>query len=829
VRTRARRGETLDTLENERRSPATTAFGKLLRRHRLAAGLSQEALAERARISIQGLGALERGERRTPQRETLALLIAALNLSAEERESLVATAARQSAPRPDKASVTAGPWPAAPSSNLPLSLTSFVGRESETVELAALLREHRLVTLVGVGGVGKTRLALEVATAIDAAARFVELAPLVDAAPVTAAIASALGVQEVPNCSLLETLVAHLQQKKVLLVLDNCEHVVDETARVAEKLLRGAAGVTVLATSREVLRVAGEVVYRLEPLAAPAAVELFAERARAAEHRFLLDDGTAPAVAAICARLDGIPLAIELAAARVNVLGVSAIAERLERRLSVLSRRPQAAGRQQTMRAAIEWSYDLLDDAERRTFERFSVFAGGCRLESAVSVCSRERETDAFEALASLVDKSLVVAGGDDGGARRYRMLEPFREYAREKLLMRGELAATMERYAQTYLELARGLEAVYETTPDPQWLSQVEPELQNWRAVLEWALGGRADVTTGQRLCGSLHPVWRECAEGEGRRWVRLALELVDEQTPSDIVAALKFAQARMAAGLIENDLALEAAGEALARYVSLGDHLGAARAQYFAGLACSRQGRHAEAEPLLREALATARALGRTRMIGDALRWIAAADGRVGNLAAARAGYAESLEVCRALESEAGAARVMYFLAESEFAAGDAEAAARHATEALGIWRARDNAQMVAGIVANLAAYEVALGRYDLARLHAREALTLARSLRVEQLGMRAILNLAAAAACEPVTADDGMDQRRARAARLLGFFDAHGADWQSEAAESVVYGRLVEALARAFPPDELRALRDAGAALSEDAAVALALDDA
>jgi tetratricopeptide (TPR) repeat protein len=214
---------------------------------------------------------------------------------------------------------------------------------------------------------------------------------------------------------------------------------------------------------------------------------------------------------------------------------------------------------------------------------------------------------------------------------------------------------------------------------------------------------------------------------------------------------------------------------------------------------------------------------------MIGDALRWIAAADGRVGNLAAARAGYAESLEVCRALESEAGAARVMYFLAESEFAAGDAEAAARHATEALGIWRARDNAQMVAGIVANLAAYEVALGRYDLARLHAREALTLARSLRVEQLGMRAILNLAAAAACEPVTADDGMDQRRARAARLLGFFDAHGADWQSEAAESVVYGRLVEALARAFPPDELRALRDAGAALSEDAAVALALDDA
>ena len=336
-------------MENEGRAAGPSDFGTLLRSFRITAGLSQAALAERAGMSAHGVSALEWGYRRTPQRGTLALLAGALALSDEQRRELENAAARWVLLRNGgRASVTVGPWPNTHGSNLPLSLASFVGRERELDDIGALVREHRLVTLTGSGGVGKTQTALQVATALGNAGAvwFVGLAPISDPSLVPAAIASVLRVQQVPNRTLLEMLLEYLKNKTLLLILDNCEHVVTEAGTVAHALLADCPGVRILATSREPLRAAGEQTYRLPSLIIPSreaaarisatdaaaygAIELFCDRARAIDHHFALSDDNAPAVAELCRRLDGIPLAIELAAARVNSLSITALVEKLE-------------------------------------------------------------------------------------------------------------------------------------------------------------------------------------------------------------------------------------------------------------------------------------------------------------------------------------------------------------------------------------------------------------------------------------------------------------------------------------------------------------------
>ncbi len=576
-------------MEGKRLAPGSSGFGTLLRRYRMAAGLSQEALAERARISANGLSALERGVRRTPQRETLALLVKALELSSEQRRDLEAAAVRPALPRSGRASVTAGPWPEAATSNLPLSLTSFVGRETELEEIVALARNHRFVTIVGAGGIGKTRMALEVGRALgDSAGEgvwLVELAPLRDAALVASAIGSVLAVQEVTDHPLLDTLAAYLKNKKLLLIIDNCEHVVRGAERVVDTLLHGCPELRILATSREALRVAGEHSYRLPSLAVPSqaaarellaadadgygAIALFVERALAVDHRFTLSDENAPVVAEICRRLDGIPLAIELAAARATVLPLPALAEKLERRFAILrSSGRMALPRQQTMRATIDWSYDLLDSQEQWLFERLSVFAGSCTFEAATAVCAEAEsaELDVFEPLSSLVDKSLVVAELE-GSAPRYRLLESFREYAREKLVKRGELNVVLRRHALVYLELAERFERAYGSASD-EWRMQAQQELDNWRAALEWAFGAGGDVELGQQLAGALYLIWGFFVPLEGRRWISAALALVDERTPRTIRAALSLAEAEVAGSLGQSNAALRCGEAALLLY---------------------------------------------------------------------------------------------------------------------------------------------------------------------------------------------------------------------------------------------------------------------
>ena len=328
-------------------------------------------------------------------------------------------------------------------------------------------------------------------------------------------------------------------------------------------------------------------------------------------------------VAELCRRLDGIPLAIELAAARVDSLSIAALLERLEERFRVLAGGGRTAlPRQQTMRATIDWSYDLLSPREQRVFERLSIFAGGCTVTSAQAVCAGEDAATAkvFDLISSLVDKSMVVAEFD-GIEPRYRLLESFRQYAREKLVDRGEAEIVAHRHALVCLDLAEQLERAYDNELEEVFLEQARQDLDNWRAALEWSLGARGDVALGQRLAGELDPAWPFFALLEGRRWVWSAIECIDERTPSKVIAKLNSTQARIASELGEFEVELTSSQIALERYVALGDARGIATPSA-AGTALLRYGRLAEAEALLREALAGARTLGTRRLLAQVLR---------------------------------------------------------------------------------------------------------------------------------------------------------------------------------------------------------------
>lgn len=515
----------------ERADPVSaSAFGVLLRRYRVAAGLTQEALAERARMSAAGISTLESGKRQTPQSQTVDLLADALGLTAGQR---VTFSAARRVSRSSNVVWMGGIDFAAErvQNNLPQSLTSFVGREQEIADISALVRQHRLVTLTGAGGVGKTRCALEVGARLldlfSDGVWFVDLAPLRDATLVAAAVLRAINLSDAPNRPALETSITYLKRKSVLLIVDNCEHVIEEAATTAEALLMACPGVKILATSRALLRTGGERAHRLPSMSSPpakslrtfrasdvdayASLALFVDRARAADDRFRVTNANAPIIAEICRRLDGIPLAIELAAARVTVLPVKALSEQLERRFAVLTAGERTAlPRQQTMRALIDWSYDLLSPEERRLFEVLSVFAGGCTFDAAVAVSvGPENASDdtardhVFGLLSSLVDKSLVQA--DVGSAEpRFLLLDSFSEYAHEALVARGEFELVARRHASVYAELGELIDR--ETEPHSTWFATEEGggrELACGSAVEPWLARGFRSRAARSR-CGA-------------------------------------------------------------------------------------------------------------------------------------------------------------------------------------------------------------------------------------------------------------------------------------------------------------------------------------
>jgi predicted ATPase/DNA-binding winged helix-turn-helix (wHTH) protein len=417
-----------------------------------------------------------------------------------------------------------------PVTNLPGRISELIGREAALGEVADLVTTHRLVTLTGVGGIGKTRLGLEVARHL--LPRFpdgvwlAELGPLSDPELVPVNVANALGVALATGTVSPERVTMALGTKQVLLVLDNCEHVIEAATRMAEALLRASPVSCVIATSREPLRAEGEYVYRVPPLDVPAennldmkdvlrhgAVKLFVARAHAAEPRFMPDIRIASALAGICRHLDGIPLALELAAARVASFGVEGIASHLDDRFNLLTGGNRTAlPRHQTLRASLDWSYELLPESERVVLRRLAIFAGGFTLEAA-SVIARGTAPSVIDCpIANLVSKSLIVA--DIGGAiTRYRLLETTRTYALEKLKANGEFERFTRRHAEYYRDLFKHAETEWETRPAIEWLAVYGREVDNVRAALDWAFSPNGDSAIGVGLTTASVPLWFQLA----------------------------------------------------------------------------------------------------------------------------------------------------------------------------------------------------------------------------------------------------------------------------------------------------------------------------
>ena len=513
------------------------AFGLLLKQHRRNAWLTQEELAKRSGLSVRTIRGLERGEGHSPRPDTVDLLARALGLSEEERASLFAAT---------KGDNAADSTPAGFQPTLPVPPTSLVGRDRELTEIRDLLRrpETRLLTLTGTGGVGKTRLAVEAtqdaADLFSDGVAFVALVALSDPAFVIPTVARSVGLREAEGQTSHEALRTYLRDKQLLLVLDNFEHLLGAAPEVAD-LIQSCPGLAVLITSRAPLRVRGEQEYPVQPLELPASTRspaadevagsssgrLFLERARATSPAFRLEEGNAAAVASICWRLAGLPLALELAAARVRFLSPSSLLARLDRALSVSWGR-DVPERQRTMRATLDWSHDLLSEPENALFRRLSVFAGGFSLEAAeaVGAAGEVGDEDVLDLLGWLVEQSLVEAEIAGGEETRYGMLEPVRQYAYEKLEGSGEAEEIRRQHATFFLELAERAYPELRGPRQAEWLERLELENGNLRAAMGWALTN-GEVETAARLGWALYLFWRlRGHHDEGRRWMEALLE---------------------------------------------------------------------------------------------------------------------------------------------------------------------------------------------------------------------------------------------------------------------------------------------------------------
>ena len=525
--------------------------------------------------------------------------------------------------------------------NLPRQLTRFIGREREVADLKNLLSRTSLVTLTGAGGSGKTRLALQVAADLldqyPDGVWLAELAPLTVPALVPKAVASALGVIEQPHRPLSETLADHLRSRALLLVLDNCEHLLDACVELVDGLLQRCPHVRILSTSRESLGMTGEVTYRVPSLSVPGAgrlppldrlmlyeaVQLFVERAAASNPAFRLTNDNAAAVVQMCSRLDGIPLALELAAARVNVLTVEQLASRLDNRFALLTRGSRAAlPRHQTLRAAMDWSYDLLSQNERTVLCRLSVFVGGWALEAAESVCSGDgiEEHEVLDILTHLVAKSLVNAE-TLGGEVRHRMLETVRQYGGERLLALGEAATLRRRHRDWYLALAERAAERIVGPEQSMWLNRLELEHDNLRAALDWKTGEPEETEPRLRLAGALVRFWDYHTHwAEARTWLESALAGSPDARSTARAAALAGA-GFMAFRQRDYEGAMAFYEESLALAQELGDQKDMVMAQVGRGLITMYQGDLDAAIALFAESLDLAEKLEEPWLIAVAL----------------------------------------------------------------------------------------------------------------------------------------------------------------------------------------------------------------
>jgi predicted ATPase/DNA-binding CsgD family transcriptional regulator len=571
--------------------------------------------------------------------------------------------------------------------NLPASVSSFIGREQELRDIRQRLREHRLITLTGTGGTGKTRLALEAAAGelghFADGVWLVEFAGLSTSDLVVQTITKVLALPEAPDLAPIEQLGTFLQAKHLLLVLDNCEHLIEECARITAFLLARCPRLVVLATSREPLAINGETILRVPPLHLPDptrpvelssllgydAVRLFVERAHAVEPSFQLMASNAAAVVEICRRLDGLPLALEFAAARVKVLGVIQIAERLDQALQLLTRgNTVAPPRHHTLRAMLDWSHDLLPVQAQTVLRRLSVFAGSFTLEAAEEVCASDgiAQSDVLDLLSDLVDKSLVDVERRQVGTLRYRLLETIRQYSQEHLERAGETGPFYLRQAQWCLKLVAGAEEGLRGAEQAAWFEQLEREHDNLRAGLSRA----SDPAMQLQLASALFYFWsRRGYLSEGRRWLTLALGNAQSLHPTPTHAKALYSAAQLAYLQGDSASAHSLAEQSIAVSKQVSDTQSYAYALTFLGLAAAQQGDKHTARSVGAESVALFRQVGDTWGLAMALYCLSHTTREAGDYDVARPLIEESLALFRLAGDQWGMALVQLGVGNLEF----------------------------------------------------------------------------------------------------------------------------------------------------------------
>jgi len=649
----------------------------------------------------------------------------------------------------------------APAHNLPAQLTPLMGRDQEVAAVCTLLRrkEVRLLTLTGTGGIGKTRLAIQAATQVLAdfpdGVCFVSLAPLSDPALVLSTIAQALDVKESGASPFSDLLIAFLRDKHLLLCLDNFEHLLPAAAQLTD-LLTACPHLTLLVTSRAVLHVQGEHRFPVPPLAVPdltqrppsvetvlssAAVALFLQRAQAVQPTFQLTSTNARPIASVCIRLEGLPLAIELAAARIPLFPPQALLARLSQRLELLtSGTRDAPARQHTLRNSIAWSYHLLDEAEQRLFRRLAIFVGGCTLQAVEAVCEAlgDGTGKVLESVASLIEKSLLQPTEPEGEEPRLRMLETIREYALEELFASGELETTQQAHAAYYVRLSEQAEAELEGPRQARWLERLEREYDNLRAALRWGLEPRAGEEgehrkeLGLRLGGALGQFWiRRSHLREGRAFLEQALAASPRAAPVLRAKALRVA-ANLAMVQFDKRAQVRAV-EGLALYQQQADQAGIASCLHLLGVCALWRGAYGQARARFQESAALFRSLGNKARLGWSLVFQGVADHMQGEHVEARTHYEEALALFRDLGIVEGRAMMHFLLGLVLFYwQEDALTARSFLEEASRLFRAEGNTAGLA--ISLLRSAEIALlgqGDLALASVLAEEALGFFREL--------------------------------------------------------------------------------------------------
>jgi len=709
----------------ERRS----SFGYWLRRRRKALDLTQHELAQQVGCAVGTIQKLE-GDERRPSKQLAARLADLLLIPTQERDTFLRVAradlATDQLEIDDRASeISPLHTLDRPVTNLPAPATPFIGREREVAALRDLIRRDdvRLVTLTGPGGTGKTRLGLQVATYVldlfEHGVWFVNLAPISDRNLVAPAIAQALDVREIGGQPILELVKRNLREKRRLLLLDNFEQVV-EAAPLISELLAFAPGLKVLVTSRTTLRLSGEREYAVLPLGVPPttypslsrdaadgrsttgrqppnlqtitqyeAVRLFIERAQVVKADFRVTNENVPAVAEICYRLDGLPLAIELAAARVKLFPPQALLERLGSPLRFLiGGARDLPVRQQTIRNTIDWSYHLLDEREKTLFARLGVFVGGCRLEAAEAVCNADGALplDVVDGIAALVDKSLLRQDEGPGEAPRFVMLATIREYALERLQQRGEAEAVRRWHAEYLLALAEEAELGLTGPRQVAWLARLDRDLDNLRAALGWSIE-QHETEMSMRLAGALAWFWYTRSYwSEGRRWFETTLAQSGSVSRSSRAKAL-LGSGQLATFQNDYDHAYMLCEQARALYLELDDRRGAAWALFFQSLAAHDQSDAVRSRATAAESLALRRSIGDRRGIAYSLHLEGETALYKGEFARAVKLCDETLSLFRAVGDIYGISLSLYMTAEAAYATGDYDRAKKLCRECLNV----------------------------------------------------------------------------------------------------------------------------------------------